>query len=223
MNVSSCTTMILRTRMVSYLTQSVNHARETVPDEALSGFHLRSMKGRRGRLWLIKRQKQQLSYASHISASPFTSCAWTLLCLWLAIGMQSRAGIFRVWLTSPPCRDFPRSCRAPGDVWWRTILHCSAQGGGLFIFDFTLFQLFSLFSLLFSCLLQSSLFKSGWDKGDTQGLSTQHGEQFSPLSAVQIASKPHPFNPLWAWAHATLAQLGVVAMLKWIKSFQCSP
>lgn len=75
---------------------------------------------------------------------------------------------------------------------------CIVQGGGLFIFDFTLFQLFSLFSLLFSCLLQSSLFKSGWDKGDTQGLSTQHAEQFSPLSAVQIASKPHPFNPLWA-------------------------
>lgn len=45
MNVSSCMTMILRTRMVSYLTQSVNHARETVPDEALPGFHLRSMKG----------------------------------------------------------------------------------------------------------------------------------------------------------------------------------
>lgn len=75
MNISSCVTMILRTRMVSCLTQPVNRARETVPDEALPGFHLRSVKGTRGWLWLIKRQKQQLSDASHISASPFTTCA----------------------------------------------------------------------------------------------------------------------------------------------------
>lgn len=152
--------------------QSVNHATETVPDEAWPVFHLRNMKGMRGWLWLIKRQKQQLSDGSYISASRFTSCAETVLCLRLAIGMCLSAGIFTVWLTFP--RVTSPVLQIPG---WRLVeSHTALFSPGrrtVFIFDFTLFQLFSLFSLLFSCLLQSSLFKPGWGKGDTQ-LWTRH-------------------------------------------------
>lgn len=152
---------------------------------------------------------------SLVAPKYYCVCDWSLECS-PGLGFSGSG-----WL-SPPAETSPGTAELRVTSGGEPSCIVQPWAGDYLFFDFTLFQLFSLFSLLFSCLLQSSLFKSGWGKGDTQGRSTQHGEQFSPLSAVQIAFKPRPFNPLWAWAHAMSAQLGVAAVLKWIKSFQCS-
>lgn len=133
-------------------------------------------------------------------------CRWPLECGW-GLGF-SRSG----WLFTG---SLPQVLQSSG---WHSVgshpaLFSPGRGTG-FIFDCTLFQLFSLFSLLFSRLLQSSLFQPGWGKGDHSALdSARRAESSFPVSQQcrQLLSLVH-LTP--SASEPKLALLGVVSRLK---------
>ena len=133
---------------------------------------------------------------SLVALKRYCVCDWPSECGWV-LGFSQSGWLFPGWL--------PQCCRTLGDVWWSTILHCSAQGGELCLF--LILRYFSCFHFFLYCFLASYrvLFSrlAGGRGTLSYGLSTQRGEQISPLSAVQIASKPRAFNPLWVWAHVS--------------------
>lgn len=141
--------------MVGYPMRSVKRATEKITDEALPGFHLRTTKGIRGWLWLMKDERNNylmvLAFQLLLSlVAPKCYCVgdWMLECGW-------SAGIFTVWQTCHGVTS-PDAAELRGHLVEGHTMLFSPGWGAVFIFYFTLFQLFSFFSLLFSCLLQSS-------------------------------------------------------------------
>lgn len=123
---------------------------------------LRSRKSTRERMWHIKREEGRIIWWFLNFSFSF---GWLrLTAIVLVMGLWNVAV---AW-------DLHRVRSSPGlhEAVWRLVKGhstlCSPGQGILFIFYFTLFQLLSLFSLLFSCLLPSSFFKHCWGRGDTQ-------------------------------------------------------